>query len=444
MRFAPYGLALVGASLLAGSGYFVPEHRVPGIGVDRGEMTPEVLQARTDRMIESQTFVIMREPEATAGAERITGEKLAPLFRRAAADIGWPASLLSAVAYLESWGNAEAVSPAGPRGIMQFSEATARIAGLHIVRERRYQITTERRQVRKKSGKMVYRTVRHRTPYFVTVRDDRLDPKRAIPAAAKYLERLESRLGARDWAIFAYHCGEGCASGLLPLAQSAVHHKPTVAEMFFAATPARHRELYEALREQMQRDYSPTYWFRIQRADQLLNLYETDPEAFRELAEDYRNPDHPQRRVGDRLSVWLKSQDIAYRSADDAPEAVLDDPAFFGFSLAERRGTASPAAYGALLYVAFETRRLFEEMKPKGERFVALRATPDSGGEVVGIDRSNLPRGERECLRFALDDLGWAGYLGWVPASGDAVHIGSSPSSRDFFATVFREASEAK
>jgi hypothetical protein len=45
-----------------------------------------------------------------------------------------------------------------------------------------------------------------------------------------------------------------------------------------------------------------------------------------------------------------------------------------------------------------------------------------------------------ECLRFVLDDLGWDGYLGFIDEGRDNLHIGCSPSTRDFFATVFQEA----
>jgi hypothetical protein len=473
---------LSGSLLVAAAEYFTPQHQLSGIGAGRSEMTPELRAARTDRMIQSQTFAIMREPQAVAGAERITGARLAPIFRRAADASGWPVSLISAVAYLESWGDAQATSPAGPRGIMQFSEATARAAGLRVVRSTRFQVTTSHQLVRKKNGRSVYRTVRHKIPYTVAVRDDRLNPERAATAAARYLARLETRFGGRDWAIFAYHCGEGCASDLFALTEAAVHHKqPTVAEMFFAANPALHAELYEALQREMQRDYSPTYWFRIKRAEQLLGLYQEDPAAFRELAEEYQNPIHPQRRAGNRLMVWLKSHDVFYRSPDDLRQAargdlarVLDDPQFFGFSLPEMAEGPnrelylqdSPAAIGTLLYIAFETRRLFEELKPKGERFVPLQVaelvgTTDrpseagtllvdpefpehSTGQVFDIDRSNLPRGERECLNFTLDDMGWDGYLGFIQVTGDTLHIGCSPSSRQFFASVFEEASAAE
>jgi hypothetical protein len=477
---------LVSAALLAAAAeYFTPQHQLLGIGAGRSEITPEILDARTNRMIQSQTFAIMRDPRAAAGAEKITGARLAPIFRRAADQSGWPASLISAVAFLESWGDAQAESPAGPRGLMQFSEATARAAGLRVVRVTKFQVTTSHQLVnnrsKKKTGKSVYRTVRHKVPYTVTVRDDRLNPERAAPAAARYLARLETKFGGRDWAIFAYHCGEGCVSDLLPLTVAAVHHKqPSVAEMFFAANPAHNIELYEALQREMQRDYSPTYWFRVRRAEQLLGLYREDPAAFRELAEEYQNPIHPQRRATDRLMVWLKSHDIFYRSPDDLRQAagnglapVFDDPRFFGFSLPEIAAGPdrdlylqdSPAALGTLLYIAFETRRLFEELRPRGERFMPLQVaelvgTTDrpaeagtllvdpefpehSTGQVFDIDRSNLPRGERECLNFTLDDMGWDGYLGFIQVTGDTVHIGCSPASREFFAAVFQEAAAA-
>ena len=46
-----------------------------------------------------------------------------------------------------------------------------------------------------------------------------------------------------------------------------------MAQVFFGANPAHNRELYQALRYHMDRDYSPTYFFRISRAEELLKLY---------------------------------------------------------------------------------------------------------------------------------------------------------------------------
>src|ERR687896_695470 len=75
---------------------------------------------------------------------------------------------------------------------------------LQIVRRTKYRIYKERQLVRTRRGKPVYKTVRRRVPYTVLVRDDRFNPERAVPAAARYLTRLEQKFGGRDWAVFAY------------------------------------------------------------------------------------------------------------------------------------------------------------------------------------------------------------------------------------------------
>src|SRR5207302_501045 len=142
------------------------------------------------------TFAIMREAQSVTGADRITSLKLKALFEAAEKKSGFPASTLAAISYLESWGLPTAESPAGPKGIMQISEATARSMGLKVVRATRYKITTQTKTVRGKK-----RTVKARTPYTVTLRDERLIPERAIPAAAVYLARLEQKFNGRDWAV---------------------------------------------------------------------------------------------------------------------------------------------------------------------------------------------------------------------------------------------------
>ena len=59
---------------------------------------------------------------------------------------------------------------------------------------------------------------------------------------------------------------------------------------------------------------------------------------------------------------------------------------------------------------------------------------------MFDLSTTNLPPGERECLNFILEEIGWDGYLGFIQESGDTMHIGCSPSSRDFFAQVYQDA----
>jgi hypothetical protein len=251
--------------------------------------------------------------------------------------------------------------------------------------------------------------------------------------------------------------------------------------MFFSGDPSRNQDLYRAVQREMERDYSPTYWFRVLRAEQLLALHRKDPVAFKKLAAEYRNELDPTLRSPHRLSVWLREADLAFQSCEDLKRAgssrlvkALDNEAFYGFRLrkdligaedpenAAYYLQASPSAMGTLAYIAFETRRLHAAMKPDGEKFVPLDVVSlvrpldgtqrsngmrDEGiwhctGEVFDIDYSNLPVGQREALDFVLHDMGWMGYLGFIeesPGSG-TLHIGASPSSREFFTEVFEQA----
>jgi len=476
MRFTVL-LFLITAPMGRGGGadHFVPEHRVSGIGVVRDDISSELLEARTERMIQSQTFIIMREPQAVAGARRIMSTKLQALFRSASQGSGMPAQAIEAVAYLESWGDAKAESPTGPKGIMQISEATARSMGLKVVHATRYKITREKVPVKSKSKKPKYRIVTHKTPYQATLRDDRLVPGRAIPAAAKYLAGMERKFGGRDWAIFAYHCGQGCVAEMQELTRRArgiPSDQATVARMFFSCSPVWNPELYQAIERQMQRDYSPTYWFRIERAEQLLALDRRDPAAFVSLAEQYKS--QSAKRAPHRLSVWLKQDDLVFHSRDDIHGDMgnrlvkaFDRPDYFGYTLKiaaddpldlEDFSKASPAAIGTLTYIAFETRRLYGELAGNEAQFQPLEvaalvepedyarqsAKPEAlahcSGQVFDIDYSSLAPDELECLRFVLDDLGWDGYLGFVEDGMGSLHIGCSPDSRDFFTRVFLEA----
>ena len=479
MRFALlFVLSLVPLGRAGSSESFAPAHRVSGIGVERDDISSELLDVRTDRMIESQTFAIMRDPQALNGAKRIAGNaKLQALFKAAGKRSGFPPALIEAISYLESWGDPKAESPSGPKGIMQISAATARSMKLKVAIATRYRVTREKVAVKSAGGKTRYKTVTHKTPYTVTVRDDRLSPDRAIPAAAVYLAGLEQKFGGRDWAVFAYHCGVGCVGEMQELTRQArgiPKDQITVPRMFFSCSPAWNRELYQAIEQQMRRDYSPTYYFRVMRAEQLLALYRSDPLQFETLFNAYKSDFVAAGRAPHRLSVWLKRDDLVYHSGDDIRAnagkrlvRALDRPEFFGYKLniapdspanLESYSQASPSAIGTLIYIAFETRRLVEALHPKGEKFLPLpvsslvesedfarqlgqhEALAHTSGQVFDIDYSGLPPGELECLRFVLDDLGWDGYLGFIEEGRDNLHIGCSPTTRDFFATVFQEA----
>jgi hypothetical protein len=359
--------------------------------------------------------------------------------------------------------------------------------GLRIEYATRHRVTKTKTAARNKHGKLVYRTVRHKETYTAMVRDDRLKPDKAIPAAAP----VPGRNGATLRRPRLGHLGLPLRRGLrgrFP-GHGEKHHRAgrpsrSVAKVFFGCNPAWNRDLCEAIHAQMDRDYSPTYWFRVMRAEQLLRMYREDPAEFRDLAAEYRYPVSPALRAPDRLSVWLKPQDLIHdggdpiRNEERSKLAIApDDPEFLGYRVdayglpqGDRaddnwRVKARPSTIGTLAYIAFETRRLYAALRP-GEAFAPLEATAlvipkaeggaaeggrgartmdHASGQVFDLAVSGLPPGEWECLQFVLDDLGWSGALGFVeePPGKQTMHIGCSPSSRDFFAQVFVEAQAA-
>ncbi|MBC8165561.1 MAG: transglycosylase SLT domain-containing protein, partial [Bryobacteraceae bacterium] len=117
---------------LSNRDHFVPANTLSGVGAGRTEISDAVLKRRTELMIESQTFGILRDPRSLAGAQRITSPKLKKIFDDASRRSGLPSSFIAAIAFLESFGVATAESPAGPKGIMQIAAGTARMMNLPI------------------------------------------------------------------------------------------------------------------------------------------------------------------------------------------------------------------------------------------------------------------------------------------------------------------------
>jgi hypothetical protein len=242
----------------------------------------------------------------------------------------------------------------------------------------------------------------------------------------------------------------------------------------------------------MERDYSPTYFFRIRRAEQLLNLYREDPNEFKKLFYEYRNQVDPKVRAPHRLSVWLRPEDLAFKTCEDLKREkgrslvdAFDDPAFYGFTL-KRTGPgsigeedpanrdlyfqAAPSTIGSIAYIAFETRRIFDSMKGKKESWAPLEITAlvepldyeeragrrgiartgevpaHCTGQVFDIGLQNLSAPQREALDFVLDDLGWMGYIGFVQETthADVTHVGPAPTAREFFTRVYQEAVSSK
>ncbi|MFZ2149994.1 MAG: transglycosylase SLT domain-containing protein [Minisyncoccia bacterium] len=472
--------------------FFVPKHQL-SVGVGRENMSETALSERTERVVEEQKFGILRSPVAVQCAERINA--LQPIFREAARESGFSQTMLQGMAWIESCGDPRAKSPTGPRGVMQFTEGTGVDAGLvnKEVRKKKVPKGWKYKGKGKKRRKVAtgWRTV----SYTVVVKDDRLNAKKSIFAAAHYLKRLEADLGGEDLAVFAFHCGRGCVKEMVSLGKKAFGEPVTMPRLFFLNHPSFNSKIYHKIRYHMGRDWSPTYWFRVVAAAELFDLYQTEPAKFKKLARRYRENVNVKGEVPSRMWFWLTKKDLIYKNLRDLNprdgggkglEPLFEEPDYFGFKLRtsgngpiaekdlenqELYLQNSPAAHGALLTVAFETRRLHVKLYPK-EEFVPLDVTSlvrhleyqellkkgkivnartafptHTSGQVFDVSYLYLPKGERRCLTFILEDLEHYGYLSFIEevTGSRTFHVTVSPSSRQFFSQVFEDArSEAK
>lgn len=117
----------------------------------------------------------------TSGLQ-VAGTPYASTFNAAATKYGVPATLLAAVAHQESGFKANAVSPAGARGLMQLMPATARSLGVNP-----------------------------------------MNPTEAVDGAARLLRGLISEFGRVDYALAAYNAGPGAVHryhGIPPYAET--------------------------------------------------------------------------------------------------------------------------------------------------------------------------------------------------------------------------------
>ena len=262
----------------------------------------------------------MREPCRSPARKRVTTTRNCSPCSAAASSSGMPATLIEAIAYLESWGDARAESPAGPKGIMQISAATARSMGLKVLIATRYRVTRERSRSRQGQEGAV-RTSRTGLRTWSRIRDERLYPERAIPAAARYLAGMEQKFGGRDWAIFAYHCGQGCVAEMQELTRRArgiPKDELTVPRMFFSHSPAWNANCTRPSSSRCSAIGRPTYYFRIRRAEELLAMYRRDPGGLhRAWPSSTAASSSAAGRAPHRLSVWLKRDDMVFRSCDD-------------------------------------------------------------------------------------------------------------------------------
>ena len=402
-----------------------------GLGKDRENLTPELIASRSRRLEETTNFYLLRFPQAATAPSRIFDGQVWKSIQAAAEQNDLDPMVLAGMIFIESYGEPLAKSPTGPSGIAQLTKSSAKEMGLIVgkkIQTGTTEVTTtkqvgkgaKRRTITKTKQVKVYRTI-----------DERFDPERAIMAMARRVKSRRSWLGGRlDFAIAEYHMGAGRMAKLLSAyfgRKVNANDMPAVMrdsgltypELFWTNTPYFRAEVYKQIEHLNRVDFSPTYYFRVQQAMRLLEIYRTSRSAYAALASSY---------VGRFGQTTLSNLQRSYASDTQVAELTLnrlkDIDAEMGQrivalpAIAARRGVragtaaawplaAERSTIGCLLFVADQLQRL------QGTRYKGF----ETGSMVRPLD-SDSPKPE---ATLPMHTFGWAFDLTRKPLSKDAV-----------------------
>ena len=416
------------------------------LGADRSTLTREQIAARSASLEASTSFSLLRFPEAMRAPARIFNAEIWGHIERAARHYEIDPMVLAGMIFIESYGDPLAKSPTGPAGIAQLTKGSARELGLSTGKK----VRIGSKAVKKtrwvgtgKTRRKVVQTVQQ--PVYKTV-DERYIPERAIMAMARRVSSRRAWLGGNvDFAIAEYHMGAGRMAKLLSAyfgRTMKVSEVPaqmrasdvTYSELYWTNTPYFRPAVYEALDDLNRVDYSPTYYFRVQQAMRLLNVYRRSPEAYKQLASAYQGrfgwpvlPSAQWSFVRTPLSDALPTPMAAGTLHQDISERFVlmpDIASLFGVRAAAAELSAERSTIGSALFLAHHLKRL------QGERYTGFEITrmlahgdereddesfPLHGlGWAFDVPSLGLSKTDQRDLKFILTDLRQAGLLAYV------------------------------
>lgn len=444
-----------------------------GLGRDRRDLSPQQVETRSGQLEISTTFSLLRHPDALKAPARIFKAEIWQAIERAARANDLDPMVLAGMIFVESYGDPLAKSPTGPAGIAQLTRSSARELGLSVGRRVRVgsRAVSQTSFVGKgKNRRRVVRTVRQ--PVYKTI-DERYVPERAIGAMARRLSSRRAWLGGKlDFAIAEYHMGAGRMARLVssylgrPVNVARVRDEMAGAEVSYATlywtnTPYFRPAVYSQLENLNGVDFSPTYYFRVRRAAQLLQMYRQTPQEYARLAARLQGgagqPVYPSLQwsflndagsapvrsayearleLGDR---FVRLPEIASAAGIRGRSGAIGSPAL----LAAERSTI-----GVALFIARQLRLLqgggytgFEI-----ERMLSHDAEDEAAQRVHGlgwafdIPTTSMSPATRRDLRFILTDLRQAGLLAYTEdGRSSTFHVVRHPDHAELFEQFYRD-----
>lgn len=223
-------------------------------------------------------------------AARRTAE-FRPLIEDAIAGSDLDADIVEAIVFLESGGRPDVIAgddPARASGLTQIlAETATSFLGMRVDLAESRRLTARIRAAVRREDESAAERLREQRRAI----DARFDPAQALAGTVRYLTTAQERLGRDDLAVVSYHMGIGNLTSVLR-AYAGRDRGLSVPELvdedglswtriFFDTTPTQRSAAFALLSRL--RDDSPTYYWRVLAAKEIMRLYREDPDRLREL-----------------------------------------------------------------------------------------------------------------------------------------------------------------
>jgi hypothetical protein len=403
-----------------------------------------------------------KSPGGVMAAARRTAE-FRPLVEEAVAGSGLDADVVEAIVFLESGGRPDVIAgddPARAAGLTQIlAETATNFLDMRVDLAQSRRLTARIRAVAERGDTLAAERLREKRRAI----DARFDPAQALAGTVRYLTTAQERLGRDDLAVVSYHMGIGNLTSVLR-AYAGGEQGLSVPELvdadglswtrvFFDTTPT-HRSAAFALLSRLGDD-SPTYYWRVLAAKEIMRLYRDDPDRLRALdalhsakasAEEVLHPPTETERFADATDL-----EAAWKSHELLP--LPDDPGRYWFAVDDTMGELAPKlglekslyrglrpeALALLLYLADRVHEYGMAMQPldvtstvRDEAYQAMlragnpEATPGYSLHTTGysfdIRRRYESAAQARAFQFMLDDLTARGLIAWVREPA-AIHV---------------------
>ncbi len=376
---------------------------------------------------------------------------------------GFDADIVEAMVFLESGGRSEVIAgsdPVAASGLTQIlAETGQNFLGMKVDLDRSRALTVRIEAAESRGNIAQARRLRAQR----RVIDERFDPAKALAGTVRYLAAARERLGRDDLAVVSYHMGIGNLTDVLQAYTGAPEdvYVPDLVEeedltwtkIFFDTAPDRLSIAHELLAQLG--DDSPTYYWRVLAAREIMRLYREDSEELGELDllhraksshEEVLHPSSETERFADAADV---------RAAWEAGtlHELPHDPQWLGYAIDPTMGELAPElsqpariyrglraeALATLVYIAGRvkqlsgaTRPLFVTSSVRDDEYQALlrNGNPEAAhgyslhttGYAFDVRRRYQSTEQAQAFQFLLDDLTARGLIAWIREPG-AIHI---------------------